>query len=124
MKLMKPVCPVCGCRAVYKQEDYGSDDYVTDGLFCKKCQEWIAKTSVSKMHFDKTRYKLTFSLRDVSKRGKDQILSMCGEHLKQRLWSKENISITNNAEAIFGIIQGEVDEADFGKEQHGDYRDQ
>ena len=73
--------------------------------FAKNVKSGLLKTSVSKLHFDKTRYKLTFSLRDVSKRGRDEILSMCGEHLKQRLLSKENISITNNAEAIYGIIQ-------------------
>lgn len=104
MKFMKSTCPTCGCEAVYKQEECGSDE-VMDGLYCENCQEWIAKTIFNKMHYDKTRYKLIFSLQDVSERGKHEILSMCRGHLTQRQLAKENISITDSAEAVYGIIQ-------------------
>ncbi len=98
-------CPTCGSKTIHKQED-GKYDQITDGLFCEQCKEWVIVTSYSKLSLDKTRYKLTFSLRDASKRAKHEILSMhySGNMLKRQL-AKENISITANAESISGIIQ-------------------
>ena len=98
-------CPTCGGKTTHKQED-GKYNQITDGIFCEKCQKWVIVTSYSKLSLDKTRYKLTFSLHDASKRARHQILTMCyGCNLTQRQLAKENISITNNAEFIEGIIQ-------------------
>ncbi len=97
-------CPTCGCKTIHKQEN-SKYNQITDGMFCEKCQKWVIVTSYSKLSLDKTRYKLTFSLQDASKRARHEILTMCSGNLTQQQLNKENISITDNAESIQGIIQ-------------------
>lgn len=97
-------CPTCGCKTIHKQEN-GKYNQITDGMFCEKCQEWVIVTSYSKLSLDKTHYKLTFSLQNASKRARHEILTMCSGYLTQQQLTKENISITDNAESIEGIIQ-------------------
>lgn len=102
---LNDTCPTCGCKVIHKKEEC-EFDRIHDGLFCENCQEWVMVTSYSKLSMDKTRYKLTFSLSDANERARKEILSMCpGENVRQGQLAEKNISIINNAETLYGIIQ-------------------
>lgn len=102
---LNETCPTCGCKAIHKKEEC-EFDRINDGLFCENCQEWVMVTSYSKLSTDKTRYKLIFSLSDANERARKEILSVCpGEDVRQRQLVEKNISIINNAEVLYGIIQ-------------------
>ena len=47
------ICPTCGSDTVYKTEDIDNPkDYVIDGFFCEKCNEWVMFTTRPKSEDD------------------------------------------------------------------------
>ena len=99
------ICPECGGKVICKEEDYGLNQ-IRQGLFCENCQDWIMQTCYSKLSLDNTQYQLTFSLNGTVEAARKEILSMClRDHPTQQQSEKTDISITDNAEFLYGIIQ-------------------
>lgn len=43
------LCPVCGSDLIWKAEDTDHPNYVKEGLFCEKCNDWYMFNTRSKM---------------------------------------------------------------------------
>lgn len=43
------LCPICGNETIHKSENLDDPkDYVRDGYFCEKCQDWVVVTEMPK----------------------------------------------------------------------------
>ena len=43
------LCPGCGSDLIWKAEDTDHPNYVKEGLFCEKCNDWYMFNTRSKM---------------------------------------------------------------------------
>ena len=64
------------------------------------------QTCYSKLSLDNTQYELTFSLNGAGETARKEILSMCfRDNPTQQQTEKTDISISDNAEFLYSIIQ-------------------
>lgn len=98
------LCPVCGSKTIVKTEEMqGEGDYMLQGFFCEKCNEWVMNCSVSKLALDNTVYCLKFTLEEKNDIKLEKIRSLV-ECLPNKLQNGQ-IVISDKAEDMYELLQ-------------------
>lgn len=98
------LCPTCGSKTVVKtKEMQGERDYMLQGFFCEKCNEWVTYCSISRLELDNTVYCLKFALGEKNEIEIEKIKSLI-EDLPNRLENGQ-IIIFDKAEEIYELLQ-------------------
>lgn len=98
------LCPTCGSKTIVKTEEMQiTGDYMRQGFFCEKCNEWVTYCSVSKLALDNTIYCLKFVLEEKNDIKIEKIKSLV-ESLPNKLENGQ-IIISDKAEEIYELLQ-------------------
>ncbi len=98
------LCPTCGSKTVVKTEEMQDvEDYMLQGFFCEKCNEWVMHCSISKLALDNAVYCLKFVLEEENDVKIEKIKRLV-ESLPSKLENGQ-IIISDKAEEIYELLQ-------------------
>lgn len=98
------LCPACGTKTVVKtKEMQGEGDYMLQGFFCEKCNEWVMHCSVSRLELDNTVYCLKFVLEENNDIKREKIKGIV-ENLSNKM-ENGHIVISGRAGEVYEVLQ-------------------